>query len=26
MSLEQRKKAAQKLNGFKKDFESLIKP
>ncbi|MEY3415735.1 MAG: hypothetical protein RLZZ418_980, partial [Pseudomonadota bacterium] len=25
-SLEQRKKAAQKLNGFKKDFESLIKP
>ena len=26
MSLEQRKKAAQKLNGFRKDFESLIKP
>jgi hypothetical protein len=26
MSLEQRKKAAQKLNGFKKDFESLLKP
>ena len=26
MSLEQRKKTAQKLNDFKKDFESLIKP
>ena len=26
MSLEQRKKAAQKLNSFRKDFESLIKP
>jgi hypothetical protein len=26
MSLEQRKRAAQKLNGFRKDFESLLKP
>jgi hypothetical protein len=25
-TLEQRKKAAQKLNGYRKDFESLIKP